>query len=129
MVPLVSGLGRGWQVFLPGLVSAVRDASDEMGDLVDASERLGIGVETLQELSFAAIDVGLSAADLESAFDKLAIKAADGDSRFKQLGISLRNAVGSLRSIEGIFGDVVRRAGALVYRGVAVAVGPQSPDR
>ncbi|MFZ2872246.1 hypothetical protein [Zavarzinia sp.] len=113
---------QGAANFLPGIVSAVRDAGDKMGDLVDASERLGVGVEALQELNFAALDVGLSASDLEGAFDKLAIKAADGDSRFKQLGVSLRNADGSLRSIEDIFGDVVRKAGALTSEQERLAV-------
>lgn len=107
-----SAWALGTQI-IPGIVSRVREAGDKMGDLVDASERLGIGVEALQELSFAALDVGLSVGDLDGALDKLAIKAGQGDKIFERLGVSLRNTDGSLRSIGDIFDDVVSKAGAL----------------
>lgn len=93
----------------------------DTGDAIDkASMRLGIGVDKLQSLQYAAKMSGATAEDMNSALGKLnenIAKAAAGKneelaSLFKKLGISLRDANGHVRTAADVlpeFADAIQR--------------------
>lgn len=93
----------------------------DTGDAIDkASMRIGIGVDRLQSLQYAAKMSGATAEDMNSALGKLnenIAKAAAGKneelaSLFKKLGISLRDANGHVRTAADVlpeFADAIQR--------------------
>lgn len=93
----------------------------DTGDAIDkASMRLGIGVDKLQSLQYAAKMSGSSAEDMNQALGKLnenIAKAAAGKNKelaslFDKLGISLRDAKGNLRTASDVlpeFADAIQR--------------------
>lgn len=93
----------------------------DTGDAIDkASTRIGIGVDRLQSLQYAAKMSGATAEDMNSALGKLnenIAKAAAGKneelaSLFKKLGISLRDANGHVRTAADVlpeFADAIQR--------------------
>ncbi len=93
----------------------------DTGDAIDkASMRIGIGVDRLQSLQYAAKLSGATAEDMNSALGKLnenIAKAAAGKneelaSLFKKLGISLKDANGHVRTAADVlpeFADAIQR--------------------
>lgn len=93
----------------------------DTGDAIDkASMRIGIGVDRLQSLQYAAKMSGATAEDMNGALGKLnenIAKAAAGKneelaSLFKKLGISLRDANGHVRTAADVlpeFADAIQR--------------------
>lgn len=88
------------------------DAGD---NIAKTSHRLGIGVQKLQELRFAADRSGVSVA----AFDKTVLRfsgvageaargVGEGAKAFDDLGISFKDQNGNLRSTEAVFVDTLR---------------------
>lgn len=61
------------------------------------SQRIGVNVETLQELLYGASLSDLSESGLERALSTLNQKAAEGDELFAKLGIALKDSQGNLR--------------------------------
>lgn len=86
----------------------------QTGDQVaKTADKLGVGVEALQELRFAAERSGVAADTFDMAlqrFTRRAAEAAEGTGEAKdalaQLGIQLRDQDGSLRNSEELLGDV-----------------------
>jgi hypothetical protein len=62
-----------------------------------SSQRIGVNVETFQELAYAASLSDLSLTGLERALGTLNQKASEGDEMFKKLGIALRDSEGNMR--------------------------------
>lgn len=96
-----------------GLLAITRQAIEFADAIGKTADRLGVSVEGLQELRFAAGRSGVEVATLETAIDKLSIKigqAAAGNKliaeTFDQLGISIRNTDGSIRSTEDVLRDL-----------------------
>lgn len=88
---------------------AVKDFLDTSGALADMSDRLGISAEKLQEWQYVAEKSGVSGEDMQGSMEKLnkaiyqaASGKGDGAALFKRLGISVRNADGSLRNAADI---------------------------
>ena len=61
------------------------------------SQRIGVNVDTLQELLYGASLSDLSESSLERALSTLNQKAAEGDELFAKLGIALKDSQGNLR--------------------------------
>lgn len=99
-----------------GIVS--QEAAESAAELDLWSQRLGIGVERLSSLQFAADSARASGEKLLEGLADLGEKASDvfrndpkgtsdaGES-FKALGISVRDAAGQLKSVDQIFGEVL----------------------
>lgn len=73
-------------------------------DFVDTSAKLGIGIEALQELRFAADQSGVSAGTLDTAIVKLnkstaeaAAGKGDAAKAYRALGIAVRDTSGKIR--------------------------------
>ena len=85
-------------------------ASDAIGQL---AINTGIGVETIQELGFAASISGSSVAALEGTLDSLSQTIGDaaqkGSEDFARLGISVRDSNGEVKKADIILAEVGRR--------------------
>ena len=86
------------------------NAADRLDEM---SERTGIAVSTLSELDFAAKMNGKSLDDVQSALNRVAVKATDAATgnkgaavAFDALGISVKNADGSMRTALDITEDI-----------------------
>lgn len=115
---LISGIKKGlaalagfaavkWSVGVIQQVANTADALDEM------SQKLGVPVETLQELGYAAGFSGVNLEALGSSVAKLskAMDAAAHGSKaqarvFREMGVAVKDARGELRPVEDVFGDV-----------------------
>lgn len=62
---------------LKGVVSGVFDSMNQMADMGDFADRIGIGVEALQALRLVAETTGGSAEAMDSALQKLSMNVAD----------------------------------------------------
>ena len=95
---------------LAALVDRSISAANAIGKTADT---IGVGVEALQELRFAAKASGVEQQTLDMAlqrFTRRAAEAAQGTGEAKdalaQMGIALRDQSGNLRSSEDLLGDV-----------------------
>lgn len=85
-----------------------------LGDnIAKTSDKLGIGVEALQELRFAAEQSGVESNTFDTALQRLTRRAADAAQgtgpavkAFEQLGVTLRDNQGNVRETEDIFQDL-----------------------
>lgn len=93
------------------------NTGDEIGKTAD---RLGLGVEALQELRFVADRSGVAAATFDMAYQRFARRigeaaAGTGEARtaIDALGISLFDQNGQLRDSEDLFGEVADKLSTL----------------
>lgn len=106
---MVSGIGAA-----TGAMFALVKGSAGLADqLAKTADRLGIGIESLQRLRYAADLSGVSTQTFDMAlqrFTRRAAEAADGTGvakdAFKGLGIQLKDAEGNLRPTEDLMADV-----------------------
>jgi hypothetical protein len=115
---LLRGLGASLAV--GGITLLVQRTLDSVDALDKMATRVGVGVERLQELQFAARNTGVSTQDLDSALTKLnaRIGAAVAGSKeaqdaFKRMGLDILNTNGSVREAGEQFtriADKVRNA-------------------
>ena len=96
-----------------GVVSFVRSTLDAVDALKDMSNRTGIAVGTLSELGYAAKLNGSDIDAVQVAMGKMAAKAVDAATgnktaavTFDALGISIKNADGSMRSSVDLLQDL-----------------------
>lgn len=78
-----------------GALVKTREAMTWAADLTDAADRIGVGVEALQNLRYAADETGVPVASLESALERLngtlgAFRTGIGEGRVKAAFASLR---------------------------------------
>jgi len=92
------------------ITNATAAAGDEAAK---TAKRLGLPVEALQELRFAADRAGIQSSVLDMAMQRFGRRAAEaamgtGEARdaLRQLGIQLTNADGTMRSADDLLGDV-----------------------
>src|SRR5918994_6519894 len=113
----LKGLGRQAELLRTGirtlggaLIGRSISAADAIGKTAD---KIGVGVEALQELRFAAKASGVEQQTLDMAlqrFTRRAAEAAQGTGEAKdalaQMGIALRDHSGNLRRSEDLLADV-----------------------
>jgi hypothetical protein len=108
LVGLIGGAAmiRSFGQFVLGQV----EMADAMGD---TAERIGIGVEALQELRYAAVGAGLGADQVDSALARMGRGAADAakgqgaaKDAFKELGVTLTDSSGNLVALDQIVTQV-----------------------
>lgn len=82
-------------------------------DVAKTADKLGVGVEALQELRFAAQRTGVEQSTFDMALQRFTRRAAEaasgtGEARgaLKFLGIQLRDTRGEIRPTEDLFADV-----------------------
>lgn len=87
--------------------------ADEVGDLKDFGDAVGISVQSIQALGAAAIPTGASMEDVTTGLRKLADSAANAakgndamEESFAALGVRVTDARGRVRPLEGLLNDV-----------------------
>lgn len=86
------------------------DAGDQLGDL---SQRTGVATEAIQKLNYAAMMNGSSSEAMSSSLESLNRQiglAAQGEKMqadtFKELGISVKDAEGNIKSADAVFAEM-----------------------
>lgn len=113
------GLGAG---ALAGIPAALNSAVKAGANLQDTAEKVGLTTDRLQELRFAAAQVGLQANTLDMAMQRFSRRigeAANGSGELKdtliKLGISVRDVHGNVRPLDDILSelaDSIQKAGS-----------------
>ncbi len=98
------------------VIDRIKGAVDLLDQLDDISEKSGIAVESLSALRFAGEATGTSFESLTDGTRKLARQMAeaaggnkDAVQLFKQLGVEVKNADGSLRDTDAVLLDLADR--------------------
>ena len=92
-----------------GLIALTKRAIDNADALDNMSQRLGVSIEALSRLQYAAKLSDTSIESLQTGFRTLANNMVAGADAFAQLGISLQNTDGTMRSSVDVFSDVADR--------------------
>lgn len=103
-----------------GTLALTQKFADLTNELVDASTKTGIAVETLAGLRLAAEGSGQSFSNLESGlikFQQSMDQANKGSknlsSTFKDLGVNVKDSRGELRDADSVFNEVVSSLGEI----------------
>jgi hypothetical protein len=105
---------------ITGAIKLSQKFADLTNELVDASTKTGIAVDTLAGLRLAAEGSGRSFSSLEGGLIKFqgSMDAANKGTKltadaFKSLGVDVANADGSLRDADTVFNESIRALGQL----------------
>lgn len=121
----VGALGAGLAALGSGLAVAGIDRQvdrfEEMADSIDkTSQKLDVGVETLQNWRFAAELAGVGANTFDMALQRFIRRSGEaalgtGEARgaLRELGVELRDGQGNIRKSEELFQDAIRALGRL----------------
>jgi len=100
-------------VSVGGLALMTKKALDAAGALADTAFNLGVNVEALQELRYAAEQSGVAQEGFDKSLEKFTRNigaAAQGSGAAKDafniLGVSVRDAEGNIRDTESVFREV-----------------------
>lgn len=109
-----AGIAGAATAVVGGMLAAANKTAEYADEIDKLSERTGINIEELQRWKYAAGQSGADINVLEVGVKKLsdtmdaAIKGNKAASEaFSALGVSLKNADGSARSVEAVFQDVM----------------------
>lgn len=95
------------------LAGAVGDSGKYADEILTMSTKYGMSTDSLQEFSYMAELVDTDLGTITGSMTKLT-KAMGSDSDvFAQLGVSIRNADGSMRSADAVFLDVIDALGQM----------------
>ena len=105
-------------------VAAVIKVVKELGDLtlqvaadmdnyLTESQITSLPLETLQAMDYAAPLIDVDAETIKNAMVKITKAMGDSSEQFNELGVSITNADGSMRSAEDVFYDVVDALGEM----------------
>ena len=95
------------------LAGAVGDSASYADEIMTMSTKYGMSTDSLQEFSYMAELVDTDLGTITGSMTKLT-KAMGSDSDvFAQLGVSIRNADGSMRSADAVFLDVIDALGQM----------------
>lgn len=98
--------GAALSVVSAGIVAAFRSQINAADDAAKAAQRIGVSVEALTRLRFAADLSGASAEQLETAIARLSRSMLDGNKAFARIGVSATDATGRLRPTEEVLLDL-----------------------
>jgi hypothetical protein len=92
-----------------GLAALTKRAIDNADALSKASQKMGMTVEALSRLQYAAKLSGVELSGLQTGMNALARNMAANSDAFDQLGVSITNSDGTLRSSVAVLGEVADR--------------------
>lgn len=98
--------GAAMSLVSAGIVAALRSQLNAADDAAKAAQRVGLSVEALTRLRFAADLSGASAEQLETALARLSRSMQDGNKAFARIGVSATDAAGRLRPTEDVLLDL-----------------------
>ena len=88
-----------------GLLATSVSAMNSADDLKTLSARTGVSTDTLQKFAYASEMVDVSTEEMAGAISKMKKQMANAPQNFEELGIALKNADGTYRSLEDVFFD------------------------
>ncbi len=92
-----------------GLIALTKSAIDNADALDNMSQRIGVSVEALSRLQYAAKLSDTSIESLQTGFRTLANNMVAGSDAFAQLGVNITNTDGSMRSSVEVFSEIADR--------------------
>ena len=112
-ITLLGGLATAMIASAGGLFAFVAAGTEAADALTDLSAETGVSVEALQELGFAAELSGSSAQQMQASLAGLSKVAGDaardlgrGKKAFDDLGISVKDASGNVKTADILFGEL-----------------------
>lgn len=103
-----------------GIAAAAAKAISNLDKIGKTADRLGLSTDALQELQHAAGLSGVSVETFNIAVQRMGRRAGDafkGNKQlaqaFKDLGVEVKNADGSMRDVESVFTDVIDGLGKM----------------
>lgn len=103
----------GFRTIASGIQNITTDFATAGDQVAKTSDKLGVGIEALQELRFAAERSGVATTAFDVALQRLTRRAAEAAGgtgvalkAFEQLNVQLRDSNGNVRATEDIFGDL-----------------------
>jgi len=114
----VAGLSGGLAAGLLGVgfTAQIKAAINDLDKMDEAAERIGVTTEALSGLAYAGKMGGLELDDMTGALTKLSVKMNDaftGEKSavalFKDLGVSVKDSSGQLKSADKVFAEVADR--------------------
>lgn len=113
-------VGAGLAVAGAGVIALSQKFADLTNEMVDASAKTGIAVDTLAGLRLALEGSGLEFSNMESGlikFQASVVNASNGSKamseNFSKLGVEIKDSNGEIRDADGIFNDVVKSLGKM----------------
>jgi hypothetical protein len=120
-------VGKSFAMMSAGLIATAgatvafgQKVADLTNELVDASTKTGIAVDTLAGLRLASEGSGLAFANLEGGLIKFQgsmLDASKGSKdlsdTFSRLGVDVKTSSGELRSADDVFNDSIKSLGAM----------------
>ena len=102
------------------LLRVIKGSADRADELRDVAQSLGITVEELSVLRFAATQAGSDFEEVQNGLRRLSVQiteAAEGSAEandiFKRLGVSVSDTAGNVRPTSAIFADVADAFGRM----------------
>jgi uncharacterized cupredoxin-like copper-binding protein len=89
-----------------GVNLAIRRQLNVADDAGKAAQRIGLSVEALTQLRFAADLSGVSAQNLETSIQRLSRSMVGGNKAFKEIGVATSDAAGKMRPTEDVLLDL-----------------------
>lgn len=98
-----------------GLVSATTDTANLADELNTLSSTTGLSTKTLQELNYAAKLLDVETSTITGSMTKMekTMMSAKGAEKFKDLGISIKDANGQMRSMDEVFWESIDALGKI----------------
>ena len=90
-----------------GMIKLGYDAVTSADELNTLSKQTGISTDELQKMQYAADLVDVSVEDITGALRKMKPKMTENNATFAKLGVSVKNADGSLRDATDVFYDSI----------------------
>ena len=109
-------LGAAAAAGITALAALTKQAINTGDELAKMSQKVGVGVEALSRLGYAAGQSGVELAQLQSGLVKLAKNASDAAQGtgtavqgFQALGIAVKNADGSLKNTDVLLKEIATK--------------------
>ena len=129
-VKMGAAIVTGTTAAVGGLMALANKTADTADTFDKSSLRTGLQVEELQRLNYAAGQSGVELSSLEKSAKKLNDRlgeVSEGNSKsaemFERLGVSVKNADGTMRSTTDIYNDTIARLADMGDTAEATAIG------
>lgn len=129
-VKMGAAIVTGTTAAVGGLMALANKTADTADTFDKSSLRTGLQVEELQRLNYAAGQSDVELSTLEKSAKKLNDRlgeVSEGNSKsaemFEQLGVSVKNADGTMRSTTDIYNDTIARLADMGDTAEATAIG------
>ena len=104
----LSGISAGAAAIGGGLLKLGYNAVQSADEMNTLAKQTGISTDELQKMQYASDLVDVSLDDITGALRKMKPKMDENNETFKNLGVSVTNADGSLRSATDVFYDSIK---------------------